>query len=134
MNKLDLIAVRNYVPEDKNFIMATWLRGLYHGNMWFNLIPRDIYFKHYNKVVEAILAKPTTTIKIACLKDDPEVILGYSVYENNNLHWVQTKAAWRNIGIAKSLIPTNITTITHVSKVGVTLSIRKNLLFNPFAL
>lgn len=72
------------------------------------------------------------SIKVACLKDSPDVILGYAVYEGHCLHWVQCKQAWRGIGIAKLLCPETITTVSHLTRLGKTLMFKKNLVFNPF--
>ncbi len=132
MNKLDLIAIRDYVPTDKSFIMATWLKGLYYGNDWFGCIDKDQYFRHYHEIIQRILTRPSVSVKIACLKDDPDVILAYSVYEGEVLHWVQSKAAWRNIKLATNLVPSNIKTVSHLTKVGKTLMYRKKFGFNPF--
>lgn len=133
MNKTDLIATRDATPADSGFIFATWLRGLRYGNSWFELIESVVYFKVYHDFIESILNRPTTVIKIACLKDDPEVILGYSVYSGTSLHWVFVKKAWRSIGIARSLVPTNTTTVTHMTNVGLSiLKKHKNVIFNPF--
>ena len=133
MNKKDLITIRDGKPEDQGFIFATWLRGLRYGNSWFELIESVVYFKVYHDFIESILLRPTTTIKVACLKDDPEVILGYAVYSGPTLHWVFVKKAWRSIGIAKSLVPTNTTIVTHMTNVGLSiLKKHKNVHFNPF--
>jgi len=133
MNKNELVTTRDYKPEDRNFILSTFLKGLRYGNDWFETIPSDIYFGFYHNVVEALLNLPDTKVKVACLLDDPEVILGYSVYSKEKLHWVFCKRAWRSIGIAKSLVPEEITTVTHLTAVGKSiLKKHPNLHFNPF--
>jgi hypothetical protein len=135
VNEKSLFTIRDYLPSDFNFIMATWLRGLYYGDSWFKLIPKDAFMENYHKILDAIMGLPGLTIKVACLKEDIDVIIGYVVYKGQTLHWAFTKSAWRKIGIAKSLVPTNITTVTHLTKVGLSL-LRKNpqIVFNPFAL
>jgi len=133
LNKLDLITIRDYQPEqDKNFITATWLRGLYFGNEWFKFIEKDVYFKTYNLFLNMLLQKPGVTAKIACLKDSPDVILGYSVYTGNTLHWAHVKEAWRKIGVSKLLIPKEISHASHFTRVGKTLMLKNNIKFNPF--
>jgi hypothetical protein len=135
LTKTDLIAIRPGVLGDKNFILATWLRGLRYGNDWFEAIDPDFYFKHYNAVLEHILTRPDAAIMVACLKDDPEVILGYSVFSGTRLDWVFVKKNWRAIGIAKSLIPPNIEVVSHLTRTGVSL-LRKSpsVKFNPFSI
>lgn len=133
LQKKDLITIRPATLGDKNFIFATWLRGLRHGNDWFQSIDSDIFFKNYHLAIEHIIARPTTNVAVACLRDEPEVILGYSVFDKDRLHWVFVKKSWRNIGIARSLTPTTITSVTHLTKVGKSLlSKLPNVVFNPF--
>lgn len=138
MQKADLVVIRDYMTEDLSFIMSTWLRGMYHGDSWFSQVPKNIFMECYHRVLENLLARPETKVKVACLKDDPSVILGYSVFRNIQnvtiLDYVFVKFAWRTIGIAKSLIPENLYAVTHLTKAGA--SIRKsklpNVPFNPF--
>lgn len=133
INKADLIEIRDYLPGDHNFILATWLRGLRYGNEWFSLIDSDAYYENYEKVIKAILTRPNTVVRVASLKDDPEVILGYSVYADDVLDWVFVKKAWRNIKIAKSLMPSTVKVVTHLTKTGVSM-LKKypEVRFNPF--
>lgn len=130
----DLITYRNAVISDKPFILATWLKGLRFGNSWYRLIDDKAYFKVYHAVIESLLTKPGVIIKVACLKEDEQVILGYSVFEGNRAHWVQVKKAWRNIGIARSLLPKEITTVSHLTETGKSIILKKKWLFNPFML
>jgi hypothetical protein len=131
--KKDLVAVRGPMPEDINFIFASWLRGLYYGNTFFGEIPKDIFMDKYHQVIQNLLAK--ATVRVACLKDDPEVILGYSVIRNTEsgetLDWIFVKSAWRRIGIGKSLVPNKINATTHLSKVGKALK-PTDCIYNPF--
>lgn len=134
MTKNELVSIRDMQPEDKNFIYASWLRGLYYGESWFSLIPKNEFMQHYHKVIDFILNKPTVTIKIACLKEDADVILGYAVFEKDKLHWVFVKKNWRTIGIARDLVPSTTKTVTHLTKVGVSILHKHNLSFNPFVI
>lgn len=119
MLKSNLIEIRDCKPYDTNFIYASWLRGLYHGDTWFGEIPKHIFMTNYHKVLELIIARPGIQIKVACLKEDPDVILGYAVIGNSSvLHWLFVKSAWRKIGIGKSLLPEKVTAVTHLTKLG----------------
>lgn len=136
MNKSDLFTIRESVEGDKNFILATILRGLYYGESWFSEIPKARFMSEYHKVVEFLLNKPTTAVLVACLKDDPEIILGYAILtpSANIVHFVFCKKAWRNIGIAKALVPSNVTTATHLTKTGLSIIRKKELVFDPFSI
>lgn len=131
----DMYEVRDFKPEDKKFIMATFLRGLYYGDSWFSQIPSSIFMENYKQVVEALLFSPNTIVKVACLKEDPDVILGYSILGHNysTIHWVFVKAAWRKAGVARSLTPSRPETITHLTALGRSLMNKfENVTFNPF--
>jgi len=132
-----LYDIRDGKPEDNNFILSTFLRGLYYGDSWFSLIPKDAFMQHYKKVANYLVIPGNSTIKVACLKEDPNVILGYSILSNDfqTIHWVFVKNAWRNKGIAKSLVPQYPTVVTHLTKVGKQLLTKfEGAVFNPFKL
>lgn len=135
MQKNELVGIRDYLPGDRNFILATWLRGLYYGDSWFREIPKDIFMDNYHRALEGILASKAVSVRVACLKDDPEVILGYAIVSSGALHWLFVKSAWRGIGIAKSLVPSDTSTVTHLTKVGLgILKKHPGVIFNPFAI
>ncbi len=131
--KSSLVTIRNGEFNDLPFIFSTWLKGLRWGNEYHKLVDQDAYFKGQHRVIEKILQDPKTEIKVACLIDAPEVIVAYAVYTGDTLHWVKSKSDWKNIGLAKDLVPKSITTVSNVTKVA--LSILKkhpNVLFNPY--
>lgn len=134
VDKKDLFAIRELRMDDLNLIFSTWLRGLYYGDSWFSLIEKKVFMDNYHTILERLLTSGTARVRITCLKDDPEVILGYAVLGNPGvLHWVFVKSAWRGIGIAKGMIPEDTTAITHLTKLGVSyLKSHNKLTFNPF--
>lgn len=125
------MSIRGPKEEDKAFVMATWLRGLYYGNPWFKEIDKNIFMERYHEILTKLLLRETTELAIAVLKDDPDVILGYSVMDARTLHWVFVKEAWRKMGIAKSIIPKDIDATTHMTIIGKKLKPR-HVKFNPF--
>src|SRR6185312_5662341 len=118
----DLFIIRDAEPTDLGFIHSTWLKGLYYGNDWFREIDQEIYCERYHQVVEHIIFGGKSTIKVACLREDPEVILSYAVFEKKEpghiLHWAFTKPIWRKMGIVKSILPQDIVSVTHLTKIG----------------
>lgn len=118
--KKNLISIRDYVPDDRNFILTTFLRGLYEDNDFFHQIKKRTFFENYENGVKHLLTKPNSFTRVACLKESEDVILGYAILEkleeNFILHWVYTKHLWRKIGIAKDLLaPYKIKYITHTT-------------------
>src|SRR5690554_1459582 len=102
-----LFKVRDSKPSDLNFVLATFLRGVYHGDTYLSEVPRSIFMDNYKVVANKLVNNPNTIIKIACLPEDEDVILGYSILsaDYSTIHWCYVKAAWRNKGIAKSIVP-----------------------------
>lgn len=132
-----LFEVRPAKESDKAFILATFLRGVYYGDSWYSLIPKDIFMDNYKYVAEGLVNSPTTEVMIACLPEDPDVILGYSIMGKNfqRIDFIYVKSAWRKKGIAKALMPKMATEVTHLTAVGKILMKKyPNLMFNPFAI
>lgn len=134
MSKPESMTVRDYNHDDRNFILATWLRGLYYGDTWFSQIPKAIFMLHYHKIIENILSTEGIKVRVACLSDAPGVILGYSISRNRSVDWVFVKSAWRKIGIAKKLLPVDTTSCSHLTKIGAAIikSKASHIQFNPF--
>lgn len=132
VTKKNLISIRDFLPDDINFILATWLKGLRHGNDWFEMIDQECYYKSYHTIIMDILRN--AKISVACLKEDPSVILAYSVTNGDVLHYIFCKDVWRGIGLSKDLIPKDLRVVTHLTKLGLSI-LRKNYptaIFNPF--
>ena len=131
-----LYDIRLSTYEDKNFILSTFLRGLYYGNSWFKLIPKDIFMKNYKVLANELVNGKKTIIKVACLKEDPSVILGYSILslDQRVISWVFVKSAWRGNGIAKSLLPDNPNSVSHLTGLGYELlsKFENKPIFDPF--
>lgn len=130
---MEAIKQRPVQPNDINFLYSTFLRGTYYGNDFYKKIDKKAFFEHYERVLAHMLAKPTLTIRVACLADEPDIILGWTAYEGETLHFSYTKDAWRQKGIAKSLLQdANINTVTHLTKIGDDIRSRKGWKFDPF--
>lgn len=130
-----LYDIRAYQESDKNFILSTFLKGLYYGNKYYGMIDKKSYMDNYKLVANAMLVNPKISIKVACLPEDPSVILGYSILSRDNkaIVWVFVKTPWRLKGIGKSLLPSSIEVYTHFSDLGLQLITKfKNVIFDPF--
>lgn len=125
----EILIIRQGRTGDRNFILSTWLMGLYYGNPWFKEIEKDIFMANYHTVVCGLLER--SAIVVAALKEDEDVILGYSVINPPVLHWIFVKEAWRKVGISKHLVPREIDVTTHLTVLGKKLK-PKHMTFNPF--
>ena len=130
-----LYQIRDGNTNDLNFILSTFLRGLYYGDSWFSSIPKDIFMANYKVMAATILAK--SIVKVAYLPEDPNIILGYSILsaDYQTAHFVYVKKMWRNKGIAKSLVPKHPMYVSHLTELGRTLMAKlPGAVFNPFAI
>ena len=135
MTKKELITIRPYLPADLGFIISTWVNGSYYGNDYFKAMDRAAFRDNYKAYITKILLRPGVIIAVSCLRENQDVILGYSVTEErenkNIVHWVYVKNDWRQIGIAKSILPKKIDIITSLTKIAKRIK-KKEIIFNPF--
>lgn len=117
---LDQIIVREGRETDHSFIYTTWIKGLYSDSGWWRSIQKNVFTSFYSLVIKKMLHNPDVSVRVSCLADDPDIILGYSVSEGNRLHFVFIKPDWRGkgLGILKSLIPKAINEVTSMTKAG----------------
>lgn len=115
-------------------ILAKWMRSLRYKNDFFRMMHSDEYFKAYRIYICALLKRHNAVVRLAVLSDDNDVALGWSLIEGNVLHYVFVQREARNKGIAKSLVPTPIKWITHLTKEGMVIWNKKlpDAQFNPF--
>lgn len=128
--------LRAGVPDDHNFIKQTWLK-CYRNSAFARAIRDSVFFAFHHPIVERILARPGTAIRVACLPDAPEVILGYLVHEGGVVHWVYTKGAFRRLGIASRLaegLPADFAFTHRTTEAEAMLRKYPNATYNPYAI
>ncbi len=124
-----MIQIRSGTLTDQAFVYSTLLKGLYFGCELYGQIDRIAFFDNYSKVADRILG--SSELRVACLADDTDVVLGYALVQDNVLHYCFVKKPWRKQGIAKSLCA-GVDTVTHLTRVGQSIKNRKALTYNPF--
>jgi ribosomal protein S18 acetylase RimI-like enzyme len=99
-NKAVLREVRN--GSDHAFLYSTWRNAL-----WFaeKRDPKDAdqFYKDASEKITAILKNPEALVKIACLADDPDMLLGWTVSHGTHLKFVYVKIDYRGKGIGRLL-------------------------------
>lgn len=125
------IIVRDMQPNDKEFIMDSWLKGQYNGSPYWSQMPIRLFYQEYTKRIEEILTK--ATVKVAVMEEGSETIIGFSVHSGNTLHWVYTKLDYRSQGIMR-LLTKNLTieAVSSTTLPGASITKKKKLSFNPF--
>lgn len=118
---MDLILIRDGLKSDEPFIYQSWLKGYLYGLQNNKEEPQYInvnrgleigYFEqNYRLVIEKLLGR--SKIQVACLKDSPDVILGYVASEGDRLHWAFIKPTWRGFKILHQLLPKDWKSVSH---------------------
>jgi hypothetical protein len=126
---MELVKIRNAVPSDQSFIFSSFLKGLYYGNEFYRMIDKTSFMINYKKVLTSLLIK--RECKVACLPDDDNALVGYCIFGSGILDYVFIKPTFRKFGIAKQLVPNDIHTYTHVTKIGKAI-VPKDWKFDPF--
>lgn len=113
--------------KDEAMIYATWRNSsFYSAKNRTEILNQKAFFSAQTANIKKIL--PHASIKIACLSDDPDTIIGYSVSTGDHLDWIFVKADFRKMGIGTMLYPKDTKTVTHhLTKVGDAIVIKKNL-------
>jgi GNAT superfamily N-acetyltransferase len=105
--------------DDRNYVLSSWLnsyaevgrrprlvdprtRELQDEGGEFRGTRRGVYFRVYQPIVEALVGR--STIVVATLPEEPDVVLGWMAVEGDCLHYLLVKPRWRRLGIARWLI------------------------------
>jgi len=95
------------------------------------------YWPAYSAYIERLMENPESVVRLAVLTDDPDVVLGWSFCRGNILEYVHVTKDYRGKGIGKHLIPADIDTFTHITRMGLVIrglnSKYAKWTFNPFA-
>lgn len=124
-----------YLPFNyRNFVLARWKRSYRYGNDLIKLIDRDGYYTAYDAYMPQVLNRENTKVRLALLGEDLDVAIGFSIMENNILHYVYVQKDFRRNGLGRHLVPDKIEFFTHLTKSGMELwSVKvRDARFNPF--
>lgn len=123
------------IPEHyRGLVRTRWVRSYKKDNLYMRLVYTPAYYFAYNNYVSLVLNRLHTTVQLAVLQEDDDVVLGFSVIENTCLHYVHVPKAYRRQGVGTMLVPQGIQWTTHLTKIGYEIWSTKgpNVRFNPF--
>ncbi len=134
--------IREPKASDIPFIYDAWTKCYKHGSSLGKSCKSPLFFDEYKRVIDHILQDPLTSGYVACLPEEQDVIIGYSVFEfiSHILHWVFVKESFRDFGVARSLIPNEFFKAPKIYCTHKTFYVEPifrnnpNLEFNPFLL
>lgn len=133
-----MVEVRGAESDDVAFIMSTWLRGLRHGNAYFESMDSDAYYASKKEEIAAILCRPDVSVRVACADDDRGLILGYvvaQIADESSVVWVWVRPAMRQKGLAKQLCEgLRVSSVGNVTKMVEGIIKKKGLRFCPIVI
>lgn len=88
--------------KDAPFIFSSWRNALWYAEDRDENLS-NIFYRRANQEIKHLIKDFFTVVKIACLSDDHDQIVGYSVMRKDNLEWVYVKKDYRKQGIARLL-------------------------------
>jgi hypothetical protein len=97
MDPIEII-VRTYDPEiDDAYIYSTWTKYCYYSPIQPILISKSKFMK--DKINEIKNCLQQGHVSVACVKDAPEVIMGYIVENAGKIQWLCVKKEFHKEGI-----------------------------------
>lgn len=113
--------VRPAVVDDVAFIASTWKQSYWRESAWGSRIRWAIFNPNHARIVAQLLER--SRVVVACDTEREGEIFGYLVCEPDALHFAYTKAAFRRLGVFRSLLgysglPANLAgvAITHATR------------------
>ncbi len=113
------IALRKFNPStDSGFIYSSFPKGVYYAPNEEIHYDKQEWFENFYRYLNELLK--TATIPIACVQEDPHVILAYSIIDKDVLHFVYVKELFRKQGLAtlltknKGIVGVNMVNLTKI--------------------
>ena len=131
---ITLAATDPALNDYRAMIYSDFMKSLRYGNEWYRLIDSNRYYSVYKNIIDALLSRADSVVRLACLANDVDTCLGWSLTEGPKFHYIFVKEDYRRNGIGKSLMPKEFNQITHLTKIGQAIRKAKfrTVIFDPF--
>ena len=123
------------LPESyRNLIFSKWLKSLRYGNDLLKLVDAKAFYPYHHLLIDDLLGRESTRVRIAHLADDHDVVLGFAVSRGPILDYVYVNKDFRRIGIGRDLVGHGTVVYTHITKTGLLILGKKETgwKFNPY--
>jgi hypothetical protein len=123
------IVIRAFNPNNQKevgLIYATWRNQAFYSAQTKPQLEPKYFFSRVTRTIRDILEH--AEVRIACIMDSPDTIIGYSISTGDHLNWIYVKEGYRRKGIGTLLFPKGIHTVTcYMTKDGAKIADKKNL-------
>lgn len=102
------VVIRPVVPDDRRFVIGSWLDSYYQPldpkrkapELWH--IPKYVAYGHLEMVIYKLLDRATTLVAVN--SEDEHQLFGFICFNAPNiLHYIYVKSTFRKFGIARAL-------------------------------
>ncbi|MCL2724790.1 MAG: hypothetical protein FWD69_10175 [Polyangiaceae bacterium] len=133
------LTLRDMRESDKNYVLSSWVRSYSAHGLHGYVDHRDLC-ADYAPIAEALVAR--SVVRIACLRAEPDVIVGWHAREGLTpdapltvVHYLAVKPRWRRLGVAswmtRELLEMGLD-YTHRTDLAVKFGIPPNWAFRPY--
>ena len=97
------IQIRDAEPDDHPFLFSTYLKNYWYSKTQGTTLKKHTWMALQHKRLEKVLE--TQKVKVACLSESPDVILGYA-FQDGEKPFSYLKLAWRDpkLSISEKLL------------------------------
>lgn len=98
------ILIREFKPEDVNFIISCWVKSSYKSSTGYKE-RLGVYHRGIDSLIKKKYDRKELLAYVACMEDDPDLLLGFVVIGMDmSLHYVYVKEAFKRQGIGTKLL------------------------------
>jgi hypothetical protein len=98
------IAIREFKPEDMNFILDAWIKSAY-SNITGYKERKSVFHKGMESIIKRKLSDKSMLVFVACEESEPDFILWFAAFGTDySLHYVFVKEVFKKIGVSKMLL------------------------------
>lgn len=130
------LELRPMLPSDRNLVTNSWVKSYASKSRdarEYEGAAKGSFADDYYPIVNDLLARSVVTV--ACLKMDPDAVVGWMAFEGETLHYVLVKPRWRRLRIASWMLASHAdkpVVFTHRTSVALLCPIPKGWAYRRF--